>query len=73
MNATIDISYNQMLALLQQMPVRSQLRIGKALRSKNIPMELEHFLDTFHTEELSEEDILSQVKAVRKERHAKKN
>lgn len=73
MNATIDISYNQMLALLQQMPVRSQLRLGKALRSKNIRMELEHFIDTFHTEELSEEDILSQVKAVRQERHAKKN
>ena len=31
MNATIDISYNQILALAQQLPVRSQLRLGKYL------------------------------------------
>ncbi|MBO4431443.1 MAG: hypothetical protein J5790_08910 [Bacteroidaceae bacterium] len=72
MNATIDISYNQMLLLLQQMPVRSQLRIGKALTRQNIRKELNYFLDTFRTDEISEEDILAEVKAVRRERYAKK-
>ena len=65
MNATIDISYNQMLLLLQQMPIRSQLRIGKALTRQNIRAELNHFLDTLLTDELSEADILAEVKAVR--------
>ena len=72
MNATINISYNQMLLLLQQMPVRSQLKIGKALTRSNIRTELTHFLETFQTDELSEEDILAEVKSVRHERYAKK-
>ncbi len=65
MNATIDISYNQIMLLLGQLPVRSQLRIGKALTRQNIRKELNYFLDTFRTDELSEEDILKEVKAVR--------
>ena len=72
MNATIDISYSQMLYLLQQMPVRSQLKIGKALTQQNIRAELNHFLDTFRTDEISEADIMAEVKAVRRERYAKK-
>ncbi|MBQ3699293.1 MAG: hypothetical protein II886_05220 [Prevotella sp.] len=72
MNATIDISYNQVLLLLQQMPIRSQLRIGKALTRKTIRTELNQFLEKFRTDEISEEDILAEVKAVRRERYAKK-
>jgi len=54
------------------MPVRSQLRIGKALTRQNIRAELNQFLDAFHTDEISEEEILAEVKAVRRERHARK-
>lgn len=71
MNATINISYDQVLALLQQMPVRSQLRLGKALTQRNIRLELEHFLDVFQTDNISEEDILAEVKSVRQARYAK--
>ncbi len=73
MNATIDISYNQILTLLQQLPVRSQLKIGKALTHPNVRAELNRFLDTFQTNELSEDEILAEVKAVRRERYAEKN
>ena len=72
MNATIDISYNQMMLLLEQLPMRSQLRIGKALTRQNIRKELNRFLDVFQTDEISEEEILNEVKAVRKKRHAKR-
>lgn len=72
LNANIDISYNQMLSLLQQMPVRSQLRIGRTLTRQNIRAELNHFLQTFQTDEISEEDILAEVKSVRRKRYAKK-
>jgi len=61
-----------MMLLLQQMPVRSQLRIGKALTRQNIRAELNHFLETFRTDELSETDIMAEVKAVRRKRYAKK-
>lgn len=73
MNATIDISYNQLLILLQQMPVRSQLRLGKALTRQSVRAELNYFLDVFRTDEISEEEIQAEVKAVRQERYAKKN
>lgn len=73
MNATIDISYNQLLLLLQQMPVRSQLRLGKALTRQSIRSELNYFLDVFRTNEISEDDILAEVKTVRQERYAKSN
>ena len=73
MNATIDISYDQVLMLLQQMPIRSQLRIGKALTRQTIRAELNQFLETFRTDEISEEDILAEVKAVRRKRYAKKD
>ena len=72
MNANIDISYNQMLSLLLQMPVRSQLRIGRTLTRQNIRAELSHFLQTFQTDEISEEEILAEVKSVRRKRYAKK-
>ena len=72
MNATINISYEQVFMLLQQLPVRSQLKIGRALTHQNIRAELNQFLETFRTDEISEDDILSEVKAVRRERHAKK-
>ena len=69
MNATIDISYNQVLLLLQQMPIRSQLRLTR----QTIRAELNQFLETFRTDEISEEDILAEVKAVRRKRYAKKD
>lgn len=73
MNATIDISYKQILALVQQLPVRSQLQLGKALTSRSVRAELLSLLDTFRTNELSEEDIIAEVKAVRQARYAKKS
>ncbi len=72
MNATINISYNQVLLLIQQMPIRSQLKLGKALTRQTIREELTRFLDTFQTDEISEEEIMAEVKAVRRRRYAKK-
>jgi len=34
---------------------------------------LNQFLETFRTDEISEEDILAEVKAVRRKRYAKKD
>ncbi len=38
----------------------------------NIRAELNHFLETFQTDAISEEEIMAEVKSVRKERYAKK-
>lgn len=72
MEATLNLSYNQILGLVKQLPLRSRLKLGKELTKEATETELKHFLDAFRTDEISEEDILSEVKQVRKERYEKR-
>lgn len=69
MEATLELSYDQILNLVMQMPTRLQARLGKALTKNSTEQELRHFLDVFRTDEISEEDILEEVKAVRAKRY----
>ena len=71
MDAVLNLNYNQILSLVRQLPVRTQLRLGRILTKDATRAELKYFLETFRTDELSEEDILSEVQQVRKERHAR--
>lgn len=71
MDAVLNLNYNQILSLVKQLPTRMQLRLGRILTKDATEAELEHFLETFKTDELSEEDILAEVKQVRKERYAR--
>ncbi len=72
MDAVLNLNYNQILSLVKQLPTRMQLRLGRILTKDATEAELEHFLETFKTDELSEEDILAEVKQVRKERYARR-
>lgn len=67
------MNYTQIMNLVMQMPVRSRMRLGKALTRNSTEQELCHFLATFKTDDISEEDILDEVKAVRQQRHTRKN
>lgn len=69
MEATLNLNYSQILNLVMQMPVRSQLRLGRTLTRKSTEKELRHFLNTFKTDKINEEDILAETKAVRKARY----
>ena len=71
MDAVLNLNYSQILSLVKQLPTRTQLRLGRILTKDATKAELEHFLETFKTDELSEEDILVEVKQVRKERYAR--
>lgn len=73
MEATLNLNYNQILNLVMQMPLRSQLRLGRTLTRKSTEKELRHFLDTFKTDKIKEEDILAETKAVRKARYASRH
>lgn len=73
MNATLNLNYTQILDLVMQLPVRSRWRLGRALTRTSTEQELRYFLDKFETDELSEADIMSEVKAVRQQRYARKN
>lgn len=72
MEAVLELNYSQILKLVKQLPTRTQLRLGRVLTKDATKAELEHFLETFKTEELSEEEILAEVKQVRKERYAQR-
>lgn len=73
MEATLNLNYSQILNLVMQMPIRSQLRLGRTLTRKSTEKELRHFLETFKTDEIKEEDILAEAKAVRKARYASRH
>lgn len=72
MDAVLNLNYSQILSLLRQLPTRTQLRLGRILTKDATEAELEHFLEAFKTDELSEEDILAEVKKVRKERYERR-
>lgn len=72
MEAVLNLNYSQILSLVKQLPVRTQLRLGRVLTKEATQAELEHFLSVFKTDELSEEEILSEVKQVRRERYARR-
>ena len=69
---TINLSYNQILGLIEQLPAKSRLRLGRTLTKNATKDELRRLLDSFQTDEISEEDILNEVKQVRKERYERK-
>ena len=71
MNAVLNLSYNQIVSLVKQLPTRTQLRLGRVLTKEATQAEMEHFLNVFKTDNISEEDILTEVKQVRKERYAR--
>ena len=72
MDAVLNLNYSQILSLVKQLPTRTQLRLGRILTKDATEAELEHFLEAFKTDELCEEDILAEVKQVRKERYARR-
>ena len=71
MEAVLNLSYNQIVSLVKQLPTRTQLRLGRILTKEATQAEMEHFLNVFKTDNISEEDILTEVKQVRKERYAR--
>lgn len=72
MEAVLNLSYNQILNLVEQLPSRSKLKLGRTLTQQATKAELEHFLEAFRTDEITEEDILAEVKQVRKERYERR-
>lgn len=72
MDAVLNLSYNQILNLVEQLPARSKLKLGRTLTQQATKAELEHFLKVFRTDEITEEDILAEVKQVRKERYERR-
>ena len=68
----IELNYNQILDLVRQLPIREKKKLTEDLLRESKSSELSYFLNKFKTDDLTDEDILSEVEAVRSERYAKK-
>jgi hypothetical protein len=61
----VDITYDQVLALVRQLPKREKIKLSKELEKEAIDSKLSELLKTFRTRELSLKTINEEVEIVR--------
>lgn len=61
----ISLSYNQILDLVNQLPYKEKVKLGQELAKETKDQRLPRLLKSFRTDELSQEDIDSEVEQVR--------
>ena len=62
----IDITFDQVLALVRQLPKQQKIKLTKELEKEGIESKLTGLLKTFKTKELSLDIINQEVEVVRK-------
>lgn len=66
----ISVDFEQILDLVRQMPSNEKLRLGKELEKEFKDYKLTSLLNSFQTDELSQESIDEEVEKVRAEIYA---
>ena len=68
----ISLNYYQVLELVRQLPTKDKSRLSQELAKDAIDTRLTRLLNSFSTDELTEEVINQEVENVRAELYAKK-
>jgi len=63
----VDITFDQVLALVRQLPTKEKIRLTKELEKEGIETKLLGLLKTFRTKELSLNTINEEVEIVRQQ------
>lgn len=63
----IDITFDQILSMVRQLPRQQKIKLTKELEKEAIDTELTRLLKTFRTKELDLETINTEVESVRQE------
>ena len=63
----IDISFDQLMSLVRQLPTKEKIKLSKELEKEGIETKLVRLLKTFQTKELSLDTINNEVEFVRKQ------
>ena len=63
----VDITYDEVLALVKQLPLKEKIKLTKELEKEGIDSKLSSLLKTFRTKELSLDTINKEVEKVRQE------
>jgi SMC interacting uncharacterized protein involved in chromosome segregation len=61
----VDITYDQVLALVKQLPKQEKIKLTKELEKEGIESKLTRLMKTFKTKELSLKTINKEVETVR--------
>ncbi|HET8838742.1 MAG TPA: hypothetical protein VFM82_07080 [Flavobacteriaceae bacterium] len=67
----IDITFEQILSLIKQLPKEQKLKLTKELEKEAIDIKLSRLLNTFKTDELDLETITKEVEKVRQDIYGK--
>ena len=68
----ISLSFDQILDLVKQLPYKDKAKLSKELEKETKNQTLSRLLNSFRTDELSQEEIDKEVELVRAEIYAKK-
>ncbi len=68
----VDITFEQVLALVRQLPTKEKIRLTKELEKEGIETKLAGLLRTFRTKELSLDTINEEVEIVRQKMYDSK-
>lgn len=68
----VDITFDEVLALVKQLPTREKIKLTKELEKEGIETKLSALLKTFRTKKLSLNVINEEVEIVRKKMYESK-
>ena len=68
----VEITFDQVLALVRQLPTKEKIKLTKELEKEGIEIKLTGLLKTFRTKELSIDTINEEVEIVRQKLYASK-
>lgn len=68
----IDVTFEQILSLIKQMPVQQKVKIAKELGKEGIDTKLTKLLKVFKTKELTMDTITEEVEIVRQKMYDNK-
>ena len=63
----VELTYDQVLALVKQLPTQEKIKLTKELEKEGIETKLSGLLNTFRTDELSLDTINEEVEIVRQQ------
>ena len=63
----IDLTFEQVLSVVKQLPIQQKLMLTKELEKEAIDSKLSRLLKTFRTKELDMKTITEEVESVRQE------
>ncbi len=68
----IDLTFDQILSMVKQLPRREKIKLTKELEKEAIDTKLSRLLKTFKTKDLDLKTITEEVESVRQEIYEKK-